>query len=233
MNGAGSKGRGPERARGDDGLGLPELIVSIMLLALLSALVLGLFTTVTRTTTRDRAATDSTNVASIGMDELTRVIRSGTELRLAGGGAADAPVFITATQNQLKLYAYIDTSSAAAVPVKIAFSIDAGGRLIETRWLATTTSSPWSFVADSAPSSSRTVARSIPAGAAPLFRYYDAAGAELAVPAVGGFTTAQLQAIAAVRVQLTVQADLTSRADPVTMRNTVGIPNLGISRVGP
>ena len=217
----------------DLGLGLPELIVSIMLLALLSALVLGLFTTVTRSTTRDRAATDSTNVASIGMDELTRVIRAGTEVGLTGGGATNAPVFITATQNELTLYAYIDTASTNAVPVKVRFSIDGSRRLIETRWRATTTSSPWSFVADSTPTSSRTVARSIPAGAGALFQYFDATGAGLPVPAAGVFTTAQLKSIAAVRVQLTVQADLTARALPVTMRNTVGIPNLGISRVGP
>jgi hypothetical protein len=172
-------------------------------------------------------------VAATGMNELTRVVRSGTELRLVGGGTQNAPVFVSATENAMTLYAYIDTDSATPAPIRVRFSIDSDRRLVETRWDATTVESPWAFVAEASPSYTRVIARSIPVGADPLFTYFLKNGTELVVPPSGTFTEAQLRTIAAVRVQLTVQADITARAAPVVMRNTVSIPNLGISRVGP
>lgn len=220
------------RLAGDQGIGLPELIVTMVLLAIVSTLILTLVTTVSRTFTRDRSATDSTNVAAIGMNELTRVIRGSTELRLTGGGSTNAPAFVSATPNELTVYAYIDADSASPAPVRVRFSIDSQRRLIETRWKASTTAAPWSFVATGSPTSSRPVARLIPTSAPALFTYLDANGNVL-VPPGTGFTTEQLRKIAAVQITLTVQADLTDRAQPVTLQNAVGIPNLGISRVRP
>ncbi len=59
----------------------------------------------------------------------------------------------------------------------------------------------------------------------------NADGAAMTVPA-GGFTADQRRTIGRVSINLQVQSDVTSRALPVVMRATVGIPNLGIDRVG-
>ena len=218
--------------RDDRGITLAELLVTMTLLAIMSAIIVSFMSTISRSFTEDAAATDSTNVAASGMNELTRVIRSGTELRLTGGGTVNAPVFIAATGNDVTLYAYIDTNSATPAPVKVRFSIDSQRRLVETRWNATTTTTPWEFVAVATPSYSRIVARSIPVGSVPMFTYLDVLGHVL-TPASGTFTTTELKTIAAVQIELTVQADGTDRANPVTIRNAVSLPNLGISRVGP
>lgn len=218
-------------ASSDGGYSLPELLVAIFLLSIVTAIMVSLLSSMSRSFTREEAATDSTNTASSGMNEMTRVIRSGTELRLSGGAAANVPVFSEATANAVTLYAFIDTNSANPRPMRVRFSIDAQRRLVETRWNATNTASPWAFA--TTPSSSRVIARQIPTGATAMFRYFTATGAELTPPSPGAFTETQRKSIAAVRIQLTVQADETGRAEPVELRNTVSIPNLGISRVGP
>lgn len=219
-------------AHDDRGLSLPELLVTMLLLSFLTAMIMGLVVSFSQTFTRDRAAADSTTVAAAGMKELTRVVRSGTELRLAGGGSTPSPVFLEAQPNSLTMYAYIDTAATSPRPVKVRFSIDAERRLVETRWVATATSAPWTFVPVGSPSQVRPIARLIPPGADPLFEYLDASNTVIPIP-TGGFTTAQLRSIAAVRVTLTVQADVTERAGAVQIHNAVGIPNRGISRVRP
>lgn len=217
------------RRSGDAGVSLPELLVTMMLLGLFSALVLGLVTSVTRTFTRERAATDSSMIASNGMNELTRMVRAGTSLLVTGG--TQAPVFIDAGPRTATLYSYIDTNSKNPRPVKVQFRVDDQGRLLESRWLATSTAEPWTFKAN--PDSTRTVATSVIAGKQDLFTYFNAAGGVLPYANDGKLTLTNREAVAAVRIQLTVQTDPAGRADPVMLRNTVSIPNLGISRVRP
>jgi prepilin-type N-terminal cleavage/methylation domain-containing protein len=218
-------------AAGDDGVSLPELIVTMALLGLFTTLVMLLVTSVSRSFTTERSATSSTMAASTGMNELTRVVRSGTVLQIVTGGA-DEPVFLDARANSMILYAYIDTSGAAPRPVKIQFSIDAQQRLRESRWNATASKAPWTF--DSTPRPARTIATSVVTTATqPLFTYYNKDGNALPVPAGGTLSAADRKLVAAVQIHLTVQSDTTGRAEPVEISNTVSIPNLGVTRVRP
>lgn len=234
-------------ATGDRGLSLAELLVTMMVTSLLMVMVVSLMTSVTRAFTRERAATDSTRSASVAMKEITRVVRSGTEIRVSGA-SLNNPVFLVATRESLVLNSYLDTSAGSPRPIVARFEVTAAGALVEKRWNANTTSGPyWTFVSLPAkpyqalstywtnPAYTRTIARglgTVAGGARPLFQYFDKDGGELVPPGVGVFTESQLRSIAAVRVTVSVQADKTGRADPVTLQNTVGIPNLGISRVG-
>ena len=216
--------------RHDEGVTLPELIVTMMLLAIVTTLVMTFVIAMSRTFTRDREQSDSANVGSVGMNEVSRVIRSATELRTTAGGSTAEPAIIEAGPNTLTLYSYIDSGTATVKPMKVQFLIDGQRRLVEKRWVATNTSSPWSF--GSTASSTRTVARSIPTTAGALFTYLDKNSVVL--PFSSGLLSAtNRQNVAAVDVRLTVQSDLTQRADPVELRSTVGIPNLGKTRVRP
>lgn len=218
-------------AHDDRGMSLPEVLVTMLLLSFLTALIMGLVVSFSQTFTRDRAAADSTTIAAAGMKELTRIVRAGTELRLAGA-ASTSPVFVEAGRDTVTLYAYIDTGATSPRPMKVRFSIDGDRRLVETRWEATSSEAPWTFPAVGSPTQTRPIARGIPVGADPMFVYLDVDGEEMAIPS-SGFTTDQLRSIAAVRVTLTVQADDTERVAPVQIQNAVGIPNRGISRVRP
>ena len=221
-------------ARNDAGFSLPELLVTILIFGIVSTIITTFFIGVTRSFTEDRAATDSVNIAAIGMNELTRVIRSGTEIEVQNQ-TLNNPVFVAASNEDVTLYAFLDTDSANPKPVKVRFYVGTDRILKETRWDSyIVNTSYWAFNATA--TSTKDVARLITPRVSPdlyLFTYYKADGTILPVPTTGTFTTAQLRTIASVKVTMTVQADLTGRAKPVRLENTVGIPNLGISRVGP
>ena len=196
------------------------------------------FQTFTRKLTEDNAATTNTNVAAVGMDELTRVIRSATSIPVVN--ADDLPPFEYANKERLIMYAFIDTNSAVPKPVKVQFEVHPTSRdLIETRWAAHPKPgypNYWEF--DTTPQSSRVIARKIvaPATGEPFLFNYQEIGTDLlpddmVIPPTG-ITAANRLKIAVVEVTIKVQFDITNRADPVTMTNQVGIPNLGISRLG-
>lgn len=211
---------------------LTELLVAITLFAILSTLIITSVTTISQTLARNRVATDNTNVAAVGMDEITRIVRSGTSL----SPVASYPAFVSASGEELTIFAYIDGTDTTPTPLKVQFKVNATTRdLVETRWKGTRSSSlvPWTFPTVE---STRIIARKIvtPAtGEASLFTYYeigsDLLEKKMSVP-VSGLT--DLGKIATVEIAVKVQTDPASRADPVTIVNRVGIPNLGISRLG-
>lgn len=220
------------------GFGLSELIVAMFLFSIVSTLAVTLVVTVSQAFTRERAANDSTNVAAIGMNEVTRIVRSGTLVPQASG--PNLAVFTEANRESVTLHAYIDTDSTNPAPMRVRFVVDPVTRdLTETRWLSyphPSVAGAWLF--HSTPASSRVVARKIvvpAAGEASLFTYFtiDASGDPEALPfGASGVSSANLRDIAVVEVRLKVQADITERADPVTITNRVGLPNLDISRLG-
>ena len=218
----------------DAGFSLPELLVTVFVFGVASTIVVTFFVNVNRTFTADRLQTDSTEIAAVGMNELTRVIRSGTEIEVQGQ-TLNNPVFVTAKNEELVMYSFLDTNSANPKPIKVRFWIDTDRVLKEQRWDSYIINTDY-FAFNTASNYSRAVARLIPPRKSPdkyLFSYFTAAGAQLTPPSTGAFTTAQLRTIASVKVTLIVQADLTERAQRVQLENTVGIPNLGISRIGP
>src|SRR5690606_26584494 len=98
------------------------------------------------------------------------------------------------------------------------------------------------FAFNSTPESSRTIARKIIAATdgTPPFTYLAVVtdpvdpnfGTAQPLDATGGVSTALIPTISVVQIALNVQADITARAEPVMLKNRVGIPNLGISRIG-
>jgi prepilin-type N-terminal cleavage/methylation domain-containing protein len=235
-----TSGRGPARGR-ESGFSIPELIVAMAILSIVMTLVVTLFVSFTTNFTRERAVADSTSTAAIGMNQVTKVVRAGTTLT-----KPDRPVFVKADREELILHSYLADDAFAPEPVMIRLGIDSNRQLIEQRWSATTVAGAWDFpnlVLTPAPSriattpeSSRVIARKIiaptatevSAGAHYLFTYLRADGTTITAPVAAS----ELGNIATVKVTMTVQADQTGRADPVTIQNQVGMPNLTASRLG-
>jgi hypothetical protein len=201
-------------------------------------LVVTFFATVSRTLSRDASASSNTEGASLGMRELTRVVRSGTEIPVKD--SPNLSVFLGASAREVTLHSFLDTDAAAPKPLLVNFRVTDTGELVETRWSAVPVNLTfWEF--SPTVESQRVIIRGVVGGGAPVFRYLDAAGLEL-VPAtpitppggitVTGLSADQLDDVVAVEIRLRVQTDRTGRADPVEMLNTVGIPNLGVSRIG-
>lgn len=211
------------------------------LFSIAMTLVVTLFVTFSTNFTRERAMSESTNTAAIGMNQVTKVVRAGTTLT-----KPDRPVFVKADREELILHSYLADDAFAPEPIMIRLGIDANRQLIEQRWNATTVAGSWDFpdlVLTPAPSrivtppaTSRVIARKIiaptpaevSAGQLYLFTYLRADGTAIASPV----PAAELGNIATVKVTMTVQADETGRAAPVTLQNRVGMPNLTASRLG-
>lgn len=221
-----------ERLRDERGMNLVELMVTMFVLGVFTTVVVGFFAAVSTNFTRDREASASTDIAAVGMDEMTRVIRSGTELEVKG--TSNLPMLIDGRNESMKLYTFLDTSSVKPAPLMVQFTVAANRELVETRWKATAVDSRyWNFPASTV-STKRTIARLIKpraAGEDYLFTYYDVNNVKMVMPSTGYLTDSQRLNVKSIKIEMIVQADLTQRAKPVTLRNKVGIPNLG-SRVG-
>ena len=225
---------------GDDGVGLVELIVTIAVFAILMTMIVSIFSSFSQTFSNERAQSDSINVAGVGMNELTKVIRAGTIIDLKS--TEDRPIFVEAQDESVTLYSYVADNSLDPRPIRVKFSIDADRQLLESVWKADPSPEGWVFKVDTVPStapdSTRIIARKIiartnaevAAGKARLFTYIDSAGNKVATPVTAGAPARGL--IAAVVVTMNVQADDTNQAPPVELRTRVGLPNLSTSRLG-
>ena len=212
------------------GVTLSELIVTVALMGMLLAMVMTIFVTFTKTFSEERSASANTSAATIAMNELTRVIRAGTENPVSSA-TLNEPVFSVASPENVVLQAYLDTDALNPEPVKVQFQITTDRTLVETRWDARALSSGYFSFYNTA-ASERTVVRQIATGGTPVFRFYTKDNVELVVPANGSLSESQRRQIAAVKVTMTVQTDPTGNAKTATLENTVGIPNLGFSRIG-
>lgn len=224
------------RCAEDDGFTLPELMVTIFLIAIIGSVVAGFVSMFATTFTQERARLDSANVAAVGMNEATRVIRAAVPIKndFAVSGTGYDPAFVYAGAERLTLNAALDTTTALMRPIQVTFSLSSQRVLTETRVAPRpggASEAQWVFTGAGTSTSNKAIARTIlsSTGSEPsLFRYYDTNGVQLVPPTGGSLAVADMARIATVEVYLKVQADPTSRADPVILINQVGLPNLGL-----
>ena len=221
--------RGVRRLHRDQrGTSLAELLVAMALTAIVTTLVVSIVATTSRTLSSQSLATANSETASLAMREVSRIIRSSAPIRLTGT-TADSPAITVASATALTVTSYVDTDSAMPVPVRVRLAVT-GRSLVEQRFAVTAVGDVWQVSATGGPT--RTLARRVTTPAAtPVFRFYDAAGVVIHPPTGGVLPPADLARIAAVRITLSLQVDDSARATSVALDNTVGLPNLGISRV--
>ncbi|TFD06671.1 prepilin-type N-terminal cleavage/methylation domain-containing protein [Cryobacterium sp. TMT1-2-2] len=209
----------------ESGLSLVELLVSIVLLGVLLTMTSGLYISATRSLDQAKSLGSNTRQVSNGMNEVARVIRAATANPVAGHPLTD-PALEQATAEALTLYAYVNLGMSAQRPVKIQLAVDADRRLIETRWASIALAGGF-FTFETTPQSTRIVAETVAPSRTALFRYLDSAGVPVA--SAGAFTATELRSIAAISVNLTVQASVTDSRSAVTLQNTVGMPNVALA----
>ncbi|MFS0867147.1 type II secretion system protein J [Microbacterium sp. 179-B 1A2 NHS] len=220
------------RRTAEDGVTLIELVVAMAVFSILLTLVVTMFASTARSVSDQQGAVDNSRMASTSMNEVTRIIRAGTEIPVHGTSIND-PVFTYAGAEKLVVHSFIDAgTSVDPPPVKVEFSRNGANELVEKRWSAYHVHTTyWAFQTSS--TYTRTIARSLlaPAASAPLFRYFDKNGTALTPAAGASLTVNQIRNIASVQVRMRVQADGSGRVAPVEIRNMVGLPNLGVARV--
>lgn len=214
------------------GISMVELLVAMMLTIMAAAIVMSLFISSTRSVAIASATHVDTGAASNIMNEASRVIRSGVKNQVAG---VDSPALVIAQPRLLQLYSLVDMDPASAMrPVKVEFSVNAAGNLVEKRWQATLVADgSWTFPASAPLFLTRTVPGAIlphsTANPFDLFSYVRADGTVLTAPA-GGLSASQLADIVAVRLSLAVRAEGSTSAHPAVLVKTIGMPNTGVTR---
>ncbi len=206
-------------ARGDSGLTLAELMVTMVLLGIVGSLMLTAVVNVTKTVNHNQANADSLDIARIGMNRLAKNVRSGMAIQRSG--LADLPALAEIAPNKVTVYA-----SLGAVPTKITYQINGSRELVETWYKGNAASNPyWTFV-----TTPRTtvVAHKIPAGSPALFTFLDTNGNPITNQT--STATTDLEQIRSVRINLTVDSDPARGGGPVVITNTVVLPNLGIAK---
>lgn len=202
----------------DAGLTLAELMVTLVLMGVVGTLMLSATVMVSRAVTNTQASGDSLDIARIGMNRMARSVRAGIEI--SRSGQANQPAIDTMSPNTLIMY-----SSLGPKPTKITYTVDANRNITETVVAAGGTSPYWTFTGTP---KTTIIAYKVPAAAPALFTYLDADGTVLATQSATDDATTGL--VKQIQINLQVDANPGKGVGPVTLTNTVVLPNLGVAK---
>lgn len=221
-------------ATNDAGLTLIELLLAMMLTSLIAVMAMSLFMTSNNSVKISQSVDGGTRQASNGMNEVARMIRAATPDPVASplpGAPVATPAIVSASANSITFYAFVNLAASSESPVMVTYTVNNKGQLLETLCPATTTvaglNGHWDFVTGASCKAPRILCNSIPLSGQ-LFHYLTGAGTEITPP---GTDATLLPTIRAVKVVLTI-TNTGAGVVPVTLSNTVGMPNLGFVNTG-
>ncbi len=205
------------RLGGDDGLSLPELLVTMVLFSLIGTVIVQTYAATTASVQRSTWRQDNTRLAQNAMETLTKSIRAGSKIEQYSATAL--PAFTEATETSLGVHAFLGDR-----PTRLTYTVDSSGQLVETRLTADagSTAPYWTF--SGTPTTRVVTDQVVNTASQPLFVYYDGTGTAF-VPTPGD--TASLDAVRSVEVSLSVQARDTGEVPPTVLEQRIYLPNLG------
>lgn len=221
--------------RDERGLSLPELLVTVMIFAIVLAVVSGTFVTMTRATTFANATDTNARSASTAMNEMTRLLHAA--MNNPQQNAADAPAFTAARTESMTFTTAVDLTGAAPAansgpdprPEQVTLSLDSSRRLVEAIVPGQPLAGGSAYYKFTSAPAVRTLAPAVsatPAGQQALFVYFDASNAPLVPDATGALTAAQMKSIVSVGLTLRLSNSGSTADNSVTLSNQVGLPNL-------
>ena len=226
------------RESAEDGLTLVELLVAMMALGILLAIISGLLISSSKVIASTEATAQGTANASVVVNELTSVIRSGANQPVAGQ-TLSAAAFPAVSSELLTMYSYVNsytsTTSTQVRPLLVQFSLNSSRQLVEKRWLPTSTNGTYftfppvssTGAISATPMSTHIIGGPLlatpttGANTDPLFVYLTAGGVVIASP-----SGTNLCLIASVRVTVRTKGPTTTSRPAILLVNTVDIPNL-------
>lgn len=219
--------------RDDSGLSMTEVLVSMLLTSILLAAAGGMIVQVSKITTSSNQTQNSTKISANVANGLSSVLRVST--KIAKPSDVMDPAIVAGTRSSVTVYANANADPMNIGPTRVAFTLEASGKLVEARCVAKPSGSYWSF--DScASTSTRTIGEGIIAPgvvvkgktAGQLFTYLDGNGNTIVLPsATGSLTDDQRKSVASIVVEVWVQAPGSTTAASV-IKNTVVLRNLGL-----
>jgi hypothetical protein len=219
------------RAR-DAGVTLVETLVVMILSALLMSITVGFFVNVTKLTTQNESIRRSTADASNIMNAVSTAVRASVRNAVETSTTPD-PAIVAGDADSITVISYTDAGvsgdlgSVFETPLMLRYRVDSAGRMTEERWAATVSSRGYAVFPSpsTAPDSTRVLGNVVVnTSSDPLFRYYNASGAQLG--GSGSLTLSQRSAVTSVRFAVKVRSD--SSNETVELDNTIGMPNMDL-----
>jgi type II secretory pathway pseudopilin PulG len=215
--------------RGQEGITLSELLVSMSIASIIIVAVGGFFIATLRAGSTNSASDQNSRVASSVMNSVTRYVHAASLLPKADGSSA--PAVVEATPSRLTFTAFINLDgNSTDKPVLVRYSLNAAQRIVLDQWDGTEANGFYSF-----PAPTQVPNRSIVIGgpvASPtsdgdtLFTYLGAGNKAIATPVSGIVPTASLGTIRAVRVNLELGSTTAGKPANTHVQNTLYLFNV-------
>jgi prepilin-type N-terminal cleavage/methylation domain-containing protein len=215
-------------AADEDGMSLVELLVAMFITAIALSIIGAMFVNVARITSNANATATRNGMAANIMDEVSKTIRTAANNAIATSVTPD-PALVSASPTALTLYSYVNANPAAPAPTKVGFRFDTQLNLVEDTWTATLSQNYWVFTGSP---STRVVGGPVQnlTGTSAFFVYRDSTGAEIPYTSGTSLLLAERRTVASITVNVRIANQPTTGADPIVITNTVGMPNLNLSR---
>ena len=208
--------RPERRARGDDGLTLVEVMVTLSVLSIVMSILFAGVLSVQRTTRGVDERLDDQGEARVAIAALTRDLRTA-----APRPGSIEPPFTDASATSASFYARID---GLELPRLVTIAVVDETGLTETVAPPIAGTSPLDH--DTANAFVRFVARDlVNATGEPLLRFYDATGAELVPPAGGSLSVAERRTIRSVGIHVAIKQNDASNVRRTVLQTQVRLPN--------
>jgi prepilin-type N-terminal cleavage/methylation domain-containing protein len=214
------------RLRSDDrGVTLVETLVVMVLSGILMSITAVFFVTVTKQTLQAedirRSTADASNIMNVVSTSIRAAVRNAVE-----SSPNPDPAVVAASPTSITVITYTDAGPSFETPLRLRYSVDSEGRMIEERWNATLIHGYAVFPSMSTnPASTRILGNVVVnSSSEPLFRYFDAGGGQLG--GSGTLTSAQRNSVTSVRFTVKVRAE--ESREVVELDNTVGMPNMDL-----
>jgi Tfp pilus assembly protein PilW len=221
------------RLRTDEsGLSMTELLVSSIVTMGILLIVTSMFIQTTRITSATMQTRVSNGIAANLVNEISAVLRVSTTNAMANQTVA-APAIVSGTRSSVEVYAFSNTSASSPAPVKIKFALDAQGVVSETRCVGVASNGYWTFTSCVSTKVRKFDGILLPTGTTDqMFTYLDANNQPILI-GTGSLSTTDPASPTyvgnVVSIQVIVRAQpVTSKTDPVVIKNTIVLRNLGL-----
>jgi prepilin-type N-terminal cleavage/methylation domain-containing protein len=218
---------------GDDGFSLTEMLSTLVIMGVLTAIVSTMFITSLKATQSNAGRLEQQNSGRTAMESLSRIIRGavlpsslGTCSTTCSSGAA---AFIQGNATSMSFYTDVDNSNNAYGPSQVTLSVSAGGVLTQTTQQADPGSASvgytWTTCTYLAAGCSKRVvvlAQGV-VTTGNLFTYYTFGST---TPITGTLSAPQLANVDAVDIYLQIKLTSSAKAATSTFVQRVSLPNV-------
>lgn len=228
------------RASGDAGMSLTEMLVTMMVMSVIVAATVTLMIGFQRTSAQNTSRQQQIDTARFAVEAMSKSVRAAIKpAQLATScSTCTEDAFLVGRTTSVQFYANLNNDNNAVGPSRVTYTLSTSGatagQLLETIQVPESnvpSSSGYVYCTVGTPSCApkvrtKPVAFGVQASdAAPIFKYYDAAGNPMVPPAGGTLTATQLAKVVSMELVVTVQAPNATRAVPTTFVQRIVLPN--------